>query len=94
MSSPTPANITATGITATPSTSPCTEGICTVTIYVTWTNTGGISGSFIPNITIDNIPITPAPFISESLTPGTSVSHTFIISDFAAGEHTIYPYPN
>lgn len=89
-----PANITATAISATPSHTPCTVGICTVNVSVTWTNIGGTDGSFVPNITIDGIPADPI-YSSEILAGNnTSVTHGFTVSGLASGNHTICPYPN
>ncbi len=90
----TPANITATLMTVTPSESPCRTGICTVTADVTWTNTGGTSGTFVPNITIDTITIDPPPYLSQALGAGASVTKSFILSGLTAGTHSICPYPN
>jgi hypothetical protein len=88
------ANITATNMIITPSDTPCVAGTCTMTVDVTWTNTGGTSGSFVPNITIDTVAIYPDPFPSESLGAGLSVSHTFIVSGLTTGTHNICPSPN
>ena len=73
---------------------PCITGPCTLTINVTWMNSGKVRSSFLPNITIDNIPITPAPLPLESLDAGMTSAHTFIISDLAEGMHTIYTESN
>ena len=90
-----PANITATAITATPSV-PCIEGTCTVNINVTWQNTGGVAGSFVPNISIDNIPVSPAPYPSESVGGGLTTTHTFVVTGLtkAGSPHNICPFPN
>jgi len=87
-------DITATAMTITPNETPCRHNICTVTVSVTWTNNGGISESFVPNITIDTVPISPAPYLSESLAPTASVTKSFVISNLAVGTHNICPYPN
>jgi hypothetical protein len=89
-----PANIIATVITQDSITIPCTVDSCAANVSVTWTNTGGTSGTFIPNITIDTVAIYPAPFPSESLDAGANILHTFIISGLAVGPHTICPFPN
>lgn len=90
----TPANITATAIMTTPSQIPCPEGICTFDISVTWTNTGGTDGSFVPNINIDGVPADPI-YQSEILAGNnTSVTHGFIVSGLTSGDHTICPNPN
>ena len=90
-----PANITATAITAIQSI-PCLEGTCTVDIGVTWQNIGDITGDFIPNISIDGIPISPAPYPSEPIDAGLTVTHTFIVSGLTkeGSPHTICPIPN
>ena len=90
----TPANIVATSISATPSNIPCTGGICTFDVSVTWTNTGGTDGSFVPNITIDGIPADPI-YPPEILAGNnTSITHGFIVSGLSGGDHTICPNPN
>ena len=90
-----PANITATNMTATP-TIPCIEGTCTVNVTVTWTNTGDAPGSFVPNIAIDGTPISPAPYLSESVDAGLTTTHTFIVSGLTkvGSPHGICPIPN
>lgn len=89
----TPPNITATSMTTTPSETPCRVGICTVTVNVTWTNNGGSSGDFIPNITIDGTPYS-SPYPLQSLGSGLSVIKTFVISGLVVDTHSICPYPN
>ena len=91
-----PANITATAITATPRTTPCLEGTCIIDISVTWQNTGGIAGSFVPNISIDGIPVSPAPYPSESVGTGLAITHTFTVSGLTkiGSSHSICPVPN
>ena len=92
-----PANITATNMTITPSETPCRETTCTVTVDVTWTNTGGTSGSFTPSIKIDNIPVVVDPPL-DSITLGPSETmlspQQFIIVGLTTGIHTICPDPN
>ena len=89
-----PANITATNITATPNI-PCAEGTCIVNVSVTWQNIGDIAGSFVPNISIDGIPITLI-YSSESVNAGSTTTHTFVVSGLtkAGSPHTICPIPN
>jgi hypothetical protein len=90
----TPANITATAISATPSQIPCPEGICTFDVSVTWKNTGGTDGSFVPNINIDGVPASPT-YPSETLAGNnTSVTHGFTVSGLSSGDHTICSNPN
>lgn len=88
------ANITATNITATPSESPCIEGTCTVSVSVTWTNSGETSGTFTPNISIDTVPVSPEPYPSQALGAGLFVTKTFTVSGLTAATHSICPYPN
>lgn len=68
----------------------CATGACTLSVNVTWINTGKTRNSFLPNITIDNIPISPPPLMPESLEAGMSSMHTFIVSGLTEGMHTIY----
>ena len=90
-----PANITATVITAMPSV-PCIQGTCTVNVSVTWQNTGDIAGDFVPNISIDNTPVSPAPYTSESVGAGLTTTHTFTVSGLTktGSPHTMCPIPN
>lgn len=90
------ANITATSITVTPRSSPCIEGTCIVDVSVTWTNNGQTSGNFTPNITIDTVPVSPAPFPEQVLTGGGIVTKAFVVSGLLAGTspHIICPSPN
>jgi hypothetical protein len=90
----TPPIITATNMTITPNETPCRHNICTVAVNVTWTNNGGSSGSFVPNITIDDVAIYPAPYSSEVLGAGSSVSRSFTIYGLATGTRNICPSPN
>ncbi len=90
---PTAANITAISMTITPSESPCRQGICTVSVSVTWTNTGETSGSFVPNISVDGTPASPI-YLSESLGPGATTTHGFTVSGLSTGIRSICPYPN
>lgn len=88
----TPANITATDMTITPDV-PCRSGSCTVTVYVTWTNTGESSGSFTPSIMIDVNQIASAPS-SVIVGPSLTASQQFEITGLTTGIHTICPDPN
>ena len=93
---PTPAqaNIAAIDITVTPD-DPCVEGICIVNVSVTWQNTGDIEGSFVPNISINGIPITPI-YQSEQLGAGSTTTHTFTVSGLTKVDspYSICPDPN
>lgn len=89
----TPSNITAISMTITPNETPCRVGICTVTVDVTWTNNGGSSDDFIPNITIDGAPYL-SPYPLQSLGAGVSITKTFVISGLAVGIRNICPIPN
>ena len=87
----TPANITATSLTVTP-----TSGVAplTITATVEWTNQGGTGGTFTPNITVNGTPLTPAQFPSETLAPGTTTTHTFAVTNLPAGDQIVCPLPN
>lgn len=91
----TPANIIAQSITVTPDI-PCIQGSCSVSVSITWINDGGASGSFVPNISIDDTPVTPAPYVSQSLGAGATVTKAFTVTGLTASgsPHTICPYPN
>lgn len=86
----TPAVITATTITITPSLS-CTAP-CIVSAEITWTNQGEAIGNFTPGITVDGTPSTPYP--AQDLGGGLTVTKTFSITGLTAGSHTICPSPN
>lgn len=88
-----PANITAIGMTVTPSETPCRVGICTVNVSVTWKNNGGSTGSFVPSITVDSGTVTPV-YSSELLEANIEVTHTFTVSDMTTGTRSICPNPN
>ncbi len=90
-----PANIIATNMIF--DTNDCDEP-CTVTVTVTWTNTGGRTGSFAPNISIDGTPY-GSPYPLENLAGGASVTHAFSITGLTAisapfTDHAICPIPN
>ena len=91
----TPANITATDIMVTPSI-PCIEGTCRIDVSVTWQNTGGTAGPFVPNIAIDGTSISPALYPSENLPAGASITYPFTLYDLtkAGSPHSICPVPN
>jgi hypothetical protein len=86
----TPANIISTTII--PSSTTCTES-CDITVDVTWTNTGETTGSFIPSIKIDDIPINPEQYAQEDLIPEDIITHTFTITGLMEGNHTICAVP-
>lgn len=88
-----PSGIILQNITVDPS-DPCIAGTCTLTVNVTWINNGNVRSSFLPNITIDNIPITPAPLPPKSLDIGMTSTHTFMVSGLTEGIHSIYADPN
>lgn len=87
----TPAAIVATNMVVSPLN--CVAP-CNITVDVTWTNNGGTAGSLVPNITIDAIAVTPAPFPAEQLAAGASVTRSFSVTNLAAGPHPICPLPN
>ena len=88
--------ITAIDITATPSIVPCIEGTCIVDISVTWQNTGDAPIDFVPNISIDDVPISPAPYPSESVGGRLTTTRTFTVSGLTktGSPHSICPVPN
>lgn len=82
-------NITATSII--PSLTTCQE-LCSLTVNITWTNTGDTSGSFIPGIQVGTEPVMTLP--SVTLTAGASTTKTFSITGLTTGSHIICPVPN
>jgi hypothetical protein len=88
----TPANITATNITA--DTMSC-QPLCDTTVDVTWQNFGGTSGSFYPAIKINDVR-TPLsiPEVPISIDPGLSTTKSFIVSGLIEGTYTVCPDPN
>ena len=92
--------ITAIDMTATPSIAtpsiPCIEGTCIVDVSVTWQNTGDTAGDFVPNISIDDVPISPSPYPSESVDGRSTTTRTFTVSGLTktGSPHSICPVPN
>lgn len=86
---PTGVNITATSII--PSVSTC-QAACSLTVSITWTNTGDTSGTFTPGVQVDSE--TPMTLASETLVAGASVTHAFSITGLPEGLHQICPVPN
>lgn len=84
-------NITATAMTVTPIS--CLAP-CNVTVSVTWRNNGETAGSFTPNITVDGVASSPAPYPSENLNGGASITHSFSVTNLSGGSHEICPLPN
>jgi hypothetical protein len=67
---------------------------CPLTVSVTWENTGDISGSFVPNISIDGTPATPV-YSSEALAGlATSAVKAFTVTGLTSVPHVLCPYPN
>ena len=90
-----PAHIEATTMLITKSAEHCQTGTCTVTVDVTWRNTGGVSSIFTPTITVDGNPTTLTPVTLYAFeTVGDSVIRTFTLSSLTAATHTICPDPN
>jgi len=86
---PLPANITATFMSATPST--CVSP-CGVSVSVTWTNTGGTSGTFPPTIKVNTVEIT---LPDVTLAIGASITRLFTVPPITVpGTYTICPVPN
>ena len=88
------ANITTTNMVITRSEIPCRVGICSVTIDITWTNSGETTGIITPNpnIKIDNVSQTP--FGETSIPANSSVTKRWTISGMNIATHTICPDPN
>lgn len=85
-----PAHITAKTIV--PSKTACTAP-CSLTLDVTWENTGDVTGNFTPAIVVDST--TRYELTQESLAGGaTSTVKTFTVSGLTAAEHIICPDPN
>lgn len=86
-----PAHIIAKTIVG--STLTCTAP-CSLTVDITWENTGDVAGDFVPNIIIDDVLATPV-YSSESLAGlTTSAIKTFTITGLTAISHTICASPN
>lgn len=83
--------ITATSIV--PDKTICTTP-CNVNVDITWTNAGQAAGTFAPSIRIDGNLITPAPYPSETLASGASITHTFSISGLTTASHQICADPD
>lgn len=82
-----PTNIIATDININKTT--CAAP-CDAVVDVTWTNNGGVSGAFIPEITIDGVSNITS---SVTLGPGESATRTFGLTGLTAGVHTICAAP-
>lgn len=67
---------------------------CDVSIDVTWTNDAPTGMDFIPSITIDDEPISPAQYTTETLATGASITRTFLSSGLTAGSYMICADPN
>ncbi len=90
-----PANIEATTMTIDKSADPCKTGLCTVTVRVTWRNTGGVAGEFTPTILVDNNPVMLPPVTLNAFeTVEDSIIQTFTLSNLTATTHNICPNPN
>lgn len=90
-----PAHIEATTMTVDKSSEPCTAGTCTLTVNVTWRNTGGVSGTFIPTIMIDSTPVTSTQVTLNAFeTVGDSIIVTFTPTIMTGGTYSICPDPN
>lgn len=90
-----PAHIEATTMTIDKSSDPCIQGTCTVTVNVTWRNTGGVSGTFTPTLMVDDSPVTSTQVtLNPFETVGDSVIRTFTLSNLTGATHSICPDPN
>jgi len=89
-----PAHIEATTMTI-DTASPCIAGTCVATVKVTWRNTGGVSGTFTPTVTIGDTPVTSNEVTLNAFeTVGDSIIVTFTPTMTTSGTHSICPYPN
>ena len=85
----TPADITATAMIL--DTISCIAP-CSIIATITWTNNGGITGTFAPGVTVDGgVPIV---LPNESLAAGANITHALSITGLSAGSHSICPSPN
>ena len=94
---PTPANIGATNIEVIPSETPCIVGTCTISVGVTWKNTGDLAGSSDLSITIDGgtHTVIPTVYPSELFDADEEKGpYTFTISNVTKGTYSICPNPN
>lgn len=80
-------NIFATDIVITPTT--CSEP-CSLTINVTYTNSGNVIGGFIPTITVDGV---PKSLPLTTLYPNTTIEKRFSITNLQKGSHIICTEP-
>lgn len=85
-----PANITATRMVM--DKTYCTEP-CAVNVTVDWTNIGDVEGSFVPNISVNGVTMTPV-FPAETVPAGATVTHTFALTGLSKAVRTICPVPN
>lgn len=90
-----PAHIEATTMTIDKAPGPCIAGTCAVTVKVTWRNTGGVSGTFVPTIMIGGTPVTSTQVTLNAFeTVGDSVIVTFTPTMVTSGTLSICPDPN
>lgn len=77
-------------ISIVPSTTTCTEP-CNLTVDITWRNDGNVTGTFEPTIIVDS---GRTAMTTESLTPGATVTITFLVTGLVRGSHTICSDPD
>ena len=83
------ANITATNMVL--SQTECVEP-CDTDVTITWTNTGGIPGTFEPAIVV-NVTRTGAGY-NQNVAAGATFSETFNLTALVANTYTCCPDPN
>jgi hypothetical protein len=85
-------------VVVTRSGNPCIAGSCTITIDVTWTNTGQTAGNITPTIQFKagaNIVKTVEKGSPITIQPnGGTNTQTFAVTDLDAQTYTVCPVPN
>ena len=90
-----PEHIEATTMTIDKSSEPCIAGTCVLTAKVTWRNTGGVSSTFTPTITLNGTPATSTQVTLNAFeTVGDSIIVTFTPTVATGGTYTVCPDPN
>lgn len=86
---PVKANITATTMTI--GSNPCTAP-CSTTVTITWTNTGGVAGSYEPAIIVNSA----RTGLGTNVTVAVNATHTeiFNLTSLVSGSYNCCPDPN
>jgi len=82
------ANITCTAGTAS------STGEDKIVINFTWTNTGEVTGSFVPSVIVDKGATTDLGIGTISIAPGATYNTEKTLSGITSGTHTVCPNPN